>query len=166
MAINLLQTEQVSFIVFAMSTKLIMVEMTREFAEKLLPMLREERDRLDLQIRRIEGGITAAQEAPAKESAARQFPLVAPSRSSGGLRAKKGESEKLIVVYLASIAPKKAAAKEIAGVTKTAYGSALRILRKLKKRGDAVSIKRQWKLAEGRNGSQSQPDLVGQLTRA
>jgi hypothetical protein len=143
-----------------MSTKLITVEMAQEYAERLLPILREERDRLDLQIRRIEASIRTATEGPKNESVG-QFQLVAPSRSSGGQRAKKGESQKLILEYLRSIAPKKAAAKEVASVTKTAYGTALRILRNLKERGDATSHKRLWGFAVKGNGTLVHDELVG-----
>ena len=146
-----------------MSMKLITVEMAQEYAERLLPILREERERLDLQIRRIEASIERAN-APKPDPAPGQFQLVAPSRSSGGKRAKKGESEKLIMDYLRSIAPKKAAAKEISTVTKTAYGTVLRILRNLKKGGNAASHKRLWRFVDNGNGALVHDHLVGRIT--
>lgn len=144
---------------------MITIELPESIAERILPILKHEHETLGLQIRKIESSIAISKEDPSKAArngaAARDtLPLMAPERTERG-RAKKGESQKLIVLYLQSIKGR-AAPKEIADATKTAYGSCLRVLRGLKQNGLANVKKRLW--AWNTNGISSvepRNDLTG-----
>jgi len=129
---------------------MLTLELPEGIAERILPILKNEYELLGVQIRKIESILKKRNpehdpEQHAKNGAAASatLPLLAPTKTEAG-RAKKGESEKLIIEFLKSISPKKTAVKEVSGATKTAYGSCVRILRKLKAEGKAKVTKRQW----------------------
>jgi DNA invertase Pin-like site-specific DNA recombinase len=122
--------------------KTITVELSEEVLAEILPILERKEQLLHMQVAKIRAGL--AGHAPENGRDNNQMPLrVVPEKTASG-RAKKGESEKLIVDYLKSTGGHGAAVKEIAASTKAAYGSCIRILRKLKQQGDVNSRKRLW----------------------
>ena len=122
--------------------KTITVELPEELAKRILPMLEREEQMLHVQVLKIKAGLSGTAPQSGGDNN-RELSFAIPAKTASG-RAKKGESEKLIVDYLKSAGQHGAAVKEIAGSTKAAYGSCIRILRKLRSQGDVVSKRRLW----------------------
>ncbi len=124
---------------------MITIELPESIAERILPILKSEHEVLGIQIRKIEASLNK-ETVKARNGAESSglLPLLTPTKTESG-RAKKGESEKLIVEYLKSLKTgQRAAVKEISTATNSAYGSCIRILRKLKSSGLVSVRKRLW----------------------
>jgi hypothetical protein len=131
-------------------SKMITVRLAPEMAAPLLPAWERHRKELIAELRELKSNIKRVKAATktTTDGAAAPInpqPIGAPRKTPLG-RNKRGESMKLITQFLHSQNGSPGATiKEICAATRTAYGTARRILTQLEENGKATNAKGLWK---------------------